>query len=73
MVLCGCEPQPVVVNPDDDAPDTTVIEDESDVIVEPNGAAVPPTSGPSIEVGVDGDEGVDVNVNRDTNPPSQNP
>ena len=58
----GCEPRPVVVNPDDDG--TTVIED-GDVEVERTEPAIPPPESDSgVEVDVGGGEGVDVKVNR---------
>jgi hypothetical protein len=74
IALAGCEPQPVVVNPDDDA-GTTVIEQQGEV--ERDDTAAPPTSGTKVNVDVGG-EGVDVNVKRDAPPqpaatqPSQN-
>jgi hypothetical protein len=66
IVSLGCEPRPVVVDPDDG--DTTVIEDDADVEVVPDTTTTQPGTGVDVQVG--GDEGVDVNVN----PPStQNP
>jgi hypothetical protein len=55
----GCEPRPVVVDPDDG--DTTVIEDDADVDVVPDGTTTEPRTGVDVQVG--GEEGVDVNVN----------
>jgi hypothetical protein len=53
----GCEPQPVVVDPDDD--DTTVIE-ERDTVIE---RETEPDAG--VEVNVGGERGIDVDVDRD--------
>jgi hypothetical protein len=53
----GCEPQPVVVDPDDD---TTVVE-ERDTIVEPD---ADPDAGVDVNVGGERD-GVDVDVDGD--------
>jgi hypothetical protein len=59
----GCEPRPVVVDPDDDG--TTIIE-EGDVEVERTEPAIPPPESDSgVEVDVGGGEGVDIKVNRD--------
>ena len=63
----GCEPRPVVVDPNDG--DTTVIEDDADVEVVPDDTTTQPETG--VDVQVDGDEGVNVNVNPaqpDSNP-----
>jgi hypothetical protein len=55
----GCEPRPVVVDPNDG--DTTVIEeDDADVVVPPD--TTPAEPGTGVDVNVGGDRGVDVNV-----------
>jgi hypothetical protein len=63
----GCEPRPVVVNPDD-ADSTTILEEDDEVEVVPNAtpdnSATPPAdTGTDVDVGVGGG-GVDVNVDR---------
>jgi hypothetical protein len=58
VVSIGCEPRPVVVDPDDG--DTTIIEDDADVEIVPNGTTTQPATGVDVQVG---DGGVDVNVN----------
>ena len=62
IVFMGCEPRPVVVDPDDG--DTTIIEDDADVEVVPNGTTTQPETGVDVRVG--GGEGVDVDVNPPT-------
>ena len=57
----GCEPRPVVVDPDDD---TTVVE-ERETIIDRDPA------GPGVDVNVGGERGIDVDVDRDT--PDENP
>ena len=62
----GCEPRPVIVDPDDG--DTTIIEDDADVVV-PNGSTTQPETGVDVRVG--GGESVAVDVNPEqsgTNP-----
>jgi hypothetical protein len=59
--LIGCEPTPVVVTPDAD--DDTVVE-ERDVEVENDTTAPPQTDG-GVNVDVGGENGVDVDVNKD--------
>jgi hypothetical protein len=59
----GCEPAPVVVNPDGDE-DTTVIE-ERDVDVVPAPSTPPADSGTDVNVDLGGGKGVDVDVNRE--------
>jgi len=51
----GCEPRPVVVDPNDN--DTTVIEDDADVVVPDR------TPDTDIDVGVGQPDGTDINVN----------
>ncbi len=64
----GCEPRPVVVDPDDD---TTVIE-ERDVEVAPDAVDTTPDADGDISVG--GEKGVDVDVDRDASrEPNPNP
>jgi hypothetical protein len=55
----GCEPRPVIVNPDNDG-DTTVIDDDADVSVVPDGTITQPETGVDVRIG--GGEGVDVKV-----------
>jgi hypothetical protein len=62
--LTGCGPEPVVVEPDEDA-DTTVIERDVEV-VEP--AAPANDAGTGVQVDVGGGEGVDVKVDSDNTP-----
>jgi hypothetical protein len=60
----GCEPAPVVVNPDADE-DTTVIE-ERDVDIVPDATTTPPAdSGTDVNVDVGGGKGVDVEVGQE--------
>jgi hypothetical protein len=61
----GCEPRPVVVDPDDD---TTVVE-ERETIIDREPAAEP--AEPGVDVNVGGERGIDVDVDRDT--PDENP
>ena len=62
--LLGCEPAPVVVTPDADD-DTTVVE-ERDVIIDRDTTTTPPADdGVSVDVG--GQNGVEVDVNKDAN------
>lgn len=56
----GCEPRPVVVDPDDG--DTTIVEDDPDVQVTPGPTTTTP-SGAGVDVSVGDGQGVDVNVN----------
>ena len=63
----GCEPRPVVVDPEDD--DTTVVE-ERDTIIDRDTDTEP---GTGVDVNVGGERGVDVDVDRDTAEPNQNP
>ena len=66
----GCEPRPVVVDPNDD--ETTIIE-EGDVDVDRD-VVPPPEPRSGVDVNVGGENGVDVDVNRDAaNAPNQNP
>ncbi|MCI0332434.1 MAG: hypothetical protein L0228_04330 [Planctomycetes bacterium] len=69
VIPLGCEPRPVVVNPDADD-DTTIIEERDVEVdrVEPN--LPPPESGTSVEVDVGGGQGVDVDVSRDAENPN---
>jgi hypothetical protein len=58
-IAIGCEPKPVVVEPDNGG--TTIIEeDETNVDAVPNGTTTQPETG--VDVNVGGDRGVDVNV-----------
>jgi hypothetical protein len=59
IVPLGCEPAPVVVNPDGDG-DTTVIEDRDGVV--PDSTVPPPDSETDVNVDLGGGEGVDVDV-----------
>jgi hypothetical protein len=59
-MFAGCEPAPVVVNPDADE-DTTVIE-ERDVEVKDDSATPPPDSGTDVNVDLGDGKGVDVDV-----------
>lgn len=76
MMAMGCEPRPVVVNPDDD--DAVIVEEE-DVEVVPDTNATPPADNAAppadTDTGVNvdvGPGGVDVDVNRDA-PNDANP
>lgn len=53
----GCEPRPVVVDPNDN--DTTVIEDDADLVIPDT------TPNTDIDVGVGEPAGTDVNINSD--------
>ena len=65
----GCEPQPVVVDPDDD---TTVIEERDTIIDDDTDTDTEPGAG--VDVNVGGDRGVEVGVGRDTaDEPNENP
>jgi hypothetical protein len=64
MTQLGCEPAPVVVNPDGDD-DTTVVE-ERDTVVAPNDSTMPPPeSDAGVNVDVGGENGVNVDVTPD--------
>jgi hypothetical protein len=68
VISMGCEPRPVVVDPDDG--DATVLEEEeTNIDAVPNGTTTQPGTGVDVEVGRD--TGVDVNVNPAT-PPGSN-
>jgi hypothetical protein len=61
LAALGCEPTPVVVNPEDD--DATIIKEE-EVEVTPDTTTTPPAdTGTRVDVGI-GEGGVDVNVDR---------
>ena len=63
IAALGCQPTPVVVNPDADG-DTAVIE-ERDIEVNRQDEATPPqASGTDVKVEVGGGKGIDVDVNR---------
>jgi hypothetical protein len=71
MMAMGCEPKPVVVNPDDD--DAIIVEEEDDTVVVPDTNATPPADNDGVNVDV-GPGGVDVDVNRDApSDANQNP
>jgi hypothetical protein len=71
MMAMGCEPEPVVVNPDDD--DAVIVEEEDDTVVVPDTSATPPADNDGVNVDV-GPGGVDVDVNRDApSDANQNP
>jgi hypothetical protein len=59
IVPLGCEPAPVVVNPDGDD-DTTVIERDVEI---KDSTAPPADSGTDVNVDLGGGKGVDVDVN----------
>jgi hypothetical protein len=69
----GCEPRPVVVDPDD-AEDTTVIE-EDDVDIDIDRDTEPnPQPDTGVDVNVGGERGVEVGVGRDSaEQPTENP
>jgi hypothetical protein len=57
----GCEPAPVVVNPDGDG-DTTVVEERDTVVVPNDSTMPPPNSDADVNVDVGGEDGVKVDV-----------
>jgi hypothetical protein len=62
LLSIGCEPTPVVVNPDDD--DAVIVEEDETVVVPDTNATPPADDDTGVNVDV-GPGGVDVDVNRD--------
>lgn len=72
VVLVGCEPRPVVVEPDNGA--ATVVEEDEDVEVERDATDATPQSGASVDVNVGGKNDVDVEIKPGAEEPAkQNP
>jgi hypothetical protein len=65
LAVCGCQPTPVVVEPDGDA-DTTVIKDRDIEADREPAMPAPDNNGTDVNVDVGGGKGVDVDVNRDS-------